>query len=58
MNNGLNTNHIRSIVIDNNGSVFAGGDLGIWRSIDNGDSWQRINNGYNIIRNNCFYSCY
>ncbi|MCZ7616721.1 MAG: hypothetical protein M5T52_24925 [Ignavibacteriaceae bacterium] len=49
-NNGLTaSNNIISIAINDNGDIFAGTfNTGIFRSIDNGESWIQINNGLTL----------
>jgi photosystem II stability/assembly factor-like uncharacterized protein len=43
---GLQTNsHIRSITINKNGDIFAGGQDGMFRSTDDGNSWKKIDSG-------------
>ena len=40
-----NGRRTKAVIINDSGHVFAGTDMGAFRSKDNGDKWSEINNG-------------
>ncbi|MFI5263643.1 MAG: hypothetical protein ACHQM6_03910 [Candidatus Kapaibacterium sp.] len=40
--------HIRSIAINKKGDIFAGGQEGMFRSTDDGNSWNKIDSGFKM----------
>jgi len=40
------THHIRRMAVDSSGRLYAASEFGMWRSQDNGDTWQKASNGY------------
>jgi len=45
VNNGLYGGDVSSLVINDSGHIFAGTGNDVYRSINNGDNWNKINNG-------------
>jgi photosystem II stability/assembly factor-like uncharacterized protein len=45
---GGGSTQISSIITTNNGNIFAGTDIGVYSSTDNGESWEKILMSYNI----------
>lgn len=47
----LATGYVASIVINDRDHVFAGTGVGVFRSLDHGDTWSRINDGFILNTN-------
>ena len=44
---------ISTLTINSSGDVFCGTNMGVYRSTDDGGSWQMINNGLDVVKVTC-----
>ena len=53
-NNGLIASEVRAIAIDASNTLFAGTyGIGMFRSTDDGQEWEKVNNGLSALYESC-----